>query len=75
MCACQCPVWLISDAVSAHWGLTDPNHLQGSAVDRAAALAAVAGILKTRIAALLNEPFETPNRTALSKLLSSLGEQ
>jgi arsenate reductase len=69
----SCPVWLGNDAISAHWGLPDPSHMDGTAEERMAAFASVAGILKTRIAALLNEPFETMDRTALERLLNSLG--
>lgn len=69
----SCPVWLRNDAISVHWGLPDPSHLAGTAAERSAAFMSVAEVLKSRMAALLREPFETMDSSALMRLLNSLG--
>lgn len=69
-----CPVWLSKDAISVHWGLPDPSHLEGTDAERTAAFESVAGILRARIAGLLNEPFESSDRTTLACVLRTLGQ-
>lgn len=70
-----CPVWLSRDALVVHWGLPDPSHLDGTDAERTAAFETVAGILRTRIGALLNEPFESLDSAALNRVLQSLGQE
>jgi arsenate reductase len=71
----SCPVWLSNDATSAHWGLPDPSHMEGTDAERTAAFRSVAEILKSRIAALLNEPVETMDGVSLVRLLNSLKDR
>lgn len=68
-----CPVWLINDAITAHWGLPDPSHMEGSDADRLAAFQSVARILENRINRLLSQPFESTSDSELSNLLNGLG--
>jgi arsenate reductase len=68
-----CPVWLINDAITAHWGLPDPSQMEGSDADRLAAFESVARILENRINRLLNQPFESTNDSELTNLLNGLG--
>lgn len=68
----SCPVWLSENAVIAHWGLPDPSHMDGTAEQRNAALRSVADTLKSRVEGLLNQPFETMNPAALTRLLNDL---
>jgi len=70
----SCPVWLAYDAITVHWGLPDPSHLDGSPADREAAFQAVSHTLEARIRALLDGPFETMDSHALKRLLDSLGQ-
>lgn len=68
----SCPVWLTDDAITVHWGLPDPSHMQGTDAERMAAFGSVAGTIDARVSALLAEPFETMDRPALEQLLTAL---
>lgn len=70
----SCPVWLGENAVIAHWGLTDPSHLDGTADEREAAFQLVTDTLTTRIESLLSQPFESMDQAALKRLLDTLGK-
>jgi len=69
-----CPVWL-GGAVQAHWGLPDPSHLEGTDAERLAAFATVAGVITSRINALLQSPFTTLESHQLATLLHEIAEQ
>ena len=70
-----CPVWLVSDAATAHWGLPDPSHLAGTDHERAAAFEAIARTLESRVRRLLDAPFESMDRTSLTRFLDSLAAE
>ena len=69
-----CPVWLNPLAIKVHWGLPDPSHMDGSDSERAAAFLAVADTIRSRITRLLEQPFETIDKAAVTQLLESIGK-
>ena len=70
----SCPIWL-GEAVKGHWGLPDPSHLDGSEQECAAVFDSVAATIKTRIEALLAQPFERLNGDEQQALLNAIAEQ
>jgi len=68
-----CPIFP-GTPIRAHWGLPDPAAVTGDegAVD--AAFAQTWAWLEMRVAALLDLPFETMDRTALEARLAAIGE-
>lgn len=68
-----CPVWVSDNAMTAHWGLPDPSHLEGTDRERSAAFESVAAIIRSRVTALLDTRFETMDAAALRDLLIKLG--
>lgn len=71
----SCPVFLRDNAITAHWGLPDPSHSDGTDPERIAAFQWAADTLKTRIEGLLNQPFESLDKAALKSLLDALGKR
>lgn len=70
-----CPVWLTSDAITAHWGLPDPSHLHGTDAERMAAFRSVADTLEARVKGLLSQPFELMSEAEIRNLLNKLGQR
>ena len=68
-----CPVWISENAITPHWGLADPSHLEGTDAERQAAFESVTRTLTDRITGLLSEPFETMDILQLRELLDRLG--
>jgi arsenate reductase (thioredoxin) len=66
-----CPV-LFGDFLRAHWSLPDPAATLGSDAQITAAFAAVHKIIGDRIAALVQLPVETMNRTELTEALDQI---
>ena len=70
-----CPVWLTSEAITAHWGLPDPSHMNGTDAERIAAFRSVADTLAGRVEGLLSRPFESMDEAELKRLLHTLGQR
>ncbi|MNG25720.1 hypothetical protein D3C76_1772400 [compost metagenome] len=60
-------------AVKAHWGLSDPSDLQGSAAELDEAFDATLEHIKRRITAFLALPFEQLDAAQLKAELARIG--
>lgn len=69
----SCPVWLSDSAITAHWGLPDPSHMDGTDAERQAAFQSVSRAIESRMEALLSQPFESMDKAELSDFLDTLG--
>ena len=68
-----CPVYL-SKVVRAHWGITDPGHVQGTDADKIAAFEETYRILEQRINKMLALPLETMSTKELTSKLNEIGK-
>ena len=69
----SCPAWISHRAITIHWGMPDPSHMNGTDAERQAAFQSVAETLESRINGLLSEPLESLTEAELSALLNRLG--
>lgn len=67
-----CPIFF-GPAVKAHWGLSDPSDLQGSAAELDEAFDATLEHIKRRITAFLALPFEKLDAAQLKAELARIG--
>ncbi|MCY1455011.1 Protein ArsC [compost metagenome] len=67
-----CPVFF-GPAVKAHWGLSDPSDLQGSAAELDEAFDTTLEHIKRRITAFLALPFEQLDAAQLKAELARIG--
>jgi len=68
-----CPVYL-SKAVRAHWGVSDPGHVEGSGEEKVAAFEQAFATLKRRINKMLELPLETLPKEELTVELNNIGQ-
>ncbi len=68
-----CPVYL-SKAVRAHWGVSDPGHVEGSDEEKVAAFEQTFATLKRRINKMLELPLETMPKEELTVELNNIGQ-
>ena len=68
-----CPVYL-SKAVRAHWGVSDPGHVEGSGEEKIAAFEQTFATLKRRINKMLELPLETMPKEELTVELNNIGQ-
>jgi len=68
-----CPVYL-SKAVRAHWGVSDPGHVEGSDEEKVAAFEQTFATLKRRINKMLELPLETLPKEELTVELNNIGQ-
>jgi len=68
-----CPVYL-TKAVRAHWGVSDPGHVQGTDAEKIAAFEETFAILKLRINKMLALPLETMSSEQLTSELNAIGK-
>lgn len=68
-----CPVYL-SKAVRAHWGVSDPGHVEGTEEEKIAAFEKVFGILTLRVQKMLALPLETMSADKLMIELNIIGQ-
>ncbi len=68
-----CPVYL-TKAVRAHWGVSDPGHVEGSEEQKIAAFEQTFRILTLRINKMLALPLETMPPEQLSAELNAIGQ-
>lgn len=69
-----CPIWP-GHPISAHWGIPDPAEVKGDDEAAKKAFADAIMVLSSRIALMVNLPFEKLDRLALQKELAGIGIQ
>ena len=68
-----CPVYL-TKAVRAHWGVSDPGHVEGSEEEKIAAFEETFGILQLRVQKMLALPLENMLPEELTEKLNAIGK-
>jgi arsenate reductase len=68
-----CPVYL-TKAVRAHWGVTDPGHVEGTEAEKIAAFEQTFKTLELRVNKMLELPLETMPQEELSAKLNAIGK-
>ena len=68
-----CPVYL-TKAVRAHWGVSDPGHVEGTEAEKIAAFEQTFATLELRIEKMLELPLETMPPEALTAELNAIGK-
>ena len=68
-----CPVYL-TKAVRAHWGVSDPGHVEGTDEEKIAAFEQTFATLKLRVAKMLELPLETMPAEKLRNELNVIGK-
>jgi arsenate reductase len=68
-----CPLYL-TDAVRAHWGVSDPGHVEGSEEEKIAAFEQTFRTLELRVNKMLALPLETMPREQLTAELNAIGK-
>ena len=72
--ACEtCPVYL-SKAIRAHWGVSDPGHVEGSEEEKITAFEQTFGLLKLRVQKMLALPLEKMSAEAIAAELNAIGQ-
>lgn len=69
-----CPVWPGHPA-TAHWGVEDPAHVEGTEIDRMKAFSEAYRILERRIGLLVALPIAEFDRAALRGHLDTIGQR
>ena len=68
-----CPVYL-TEAVRAHWGVSDPGHVEGTDEEKIAAFEQTFAILKLRVEKMLALSLETLPKDQLTVELNAIGQ-
>ena len=68
-----CPVYL-TKAVRAHWGVSDPGHVEGTEAEKIAAFEQTFATLELRIKKMLELPLETMPPETLTAELNAIGK-
>lgn len=68
-----CPVYL-TDAVRAHWGVSDPGHVEGTEEQKIAAFEETFGILEKRVKKMLELDLEHMPKQELTDKLNEIGK-
>ena len=68
-----CPVYL-TQAVRAHWGVSDPGHVEGTDEEKIAAFEQTFATLKLRVEKMLALPLETLANDQLTVELKAIGQ-
>lgn len=68
-----CPVYL-TNAVRAHWGVSDPGHVEGTEAEKIAAFESTYRTLELRINTMLALPLETIPPEELTTELNAIGK-
>jgi protein-tyrosine-phosphatase len=69
-----CPVWP-GQPVTAHWGVADPGHVEGSDAVRRRAFMDTALVLKRRIELMLSLPLASLDALAIQHAVRDIGRQ
>ncbi|ODT92472.1 MAG: ArsR family transcriptional regulator [Sphingobium sp. SCN 64-10] len=67
-----CPVWL-GHPMTAHWGIEDPSHVEGTAIERERAFVTALRYLENRIKLFISLPIDKLEATALTAKLREIG--
>lgn len=68
-----CPVYL-TQAVRAHWGVSDPGHVEGTEEEKIAAFEQTFATLELRVKSMLELPLETMPHDELTRKLNEIGQ-
>lgn len=68
-----CPVWP-GQPISAHWGVEDPGHAEGSQEDKEKAFSKAFMILHRRISLLTSLPWKNLDRMSLQREVKIIGQ-
>jgi len=68
----SCPVWP-GQPITAHWGIEDPSHVEGGALQKQAAFLTAFRYLKNRIAVFCALPVEGIDKLSLAAKLTEIG--
>ena len=68
-----CPAYL-TQAVRAHWGVSDPGHVEGTEEEKIAAFEQTFATLKLRVEKMLALPLETQSKDELTAELNAIGQ-
>ncbi|MGR9044561.1 MAG: arsenate reductase ArsC [Gammaproteobacteria bacterium] len=68
-----CPVYL-TKAVRAHWGVSDPGHVEGTEAEKIAAFEQTYNTLELRVKKMLALPLETMTPDKLADALNAIGQ-
>ena len=69
-----CPIWPGHPA-TAHWGIDDPAHAEGTELEKEAAFVTAFKHMKNRISVFIALPLASLDRMALSSHLADIGRQ
>ena len=67
-----CPIWP-GHPVTGHWGIEDPSHVQGNAIERERAFVTALRYLETRISLFIALPFDRLDAKALQAHVREIG--
>lgn len=70
----DCPPWP-GQPITGHWGLPDPVKALGTDAERALVFAQTYGVLRRRIAAFVELPFESLGRMSLQARVDAIGAE
>lgn len=68
-----CPVWP-GHPITAHWGIEDPSHIEGTEIERERAFVTALRYLENRIKLLLALPIDELETVALTAKLHEIGQ-
>lgn len=68
-----CPVYL-TNAVRAHWGVSDPGHVEGTDEEKITAFEQTFATLKLRVEKMLELPLESLHKDKLMAELNAIGQ-
>ncbi|WP_144222532.1 arsenate reductase ArsC [Mesorhizobium amorphae] len=68
----SCPVWP-GQPMTAHWGIEDPSHVEGTGIEKERAFSTAARFMKNRIMAFLSLPHASIDHLALDHHLKVIG--
>ena len=60
--------------MTAHWGVEDPAHVEGTNIEKEAAFATAFNQLRSRISVFVNLPFHSLEGMALRNRLREIGQ-
>ena len=69
-----CPIWP-GQPVTAHWGVADPAHVEGTDEDKRRAFRDAAAVLRRRVELLASLPIDKLDKLAIQHELKTLGRQ
>lgn len=68
----NCPIWP-GHPMTAHWGVEDPAHVEGTDIQKEAAFTSAFLQLRSRILVFINRPFDKLHGIALRNRLLEIG--